>query len=401
MVFGATQRLSPGTAGGGPLEDMAGHRRRPYEGHPGHAGVVDEGIHRHGVAVHHREDTLGETGLPPQVGNQHRGGRVASDGLRTKALPQAIDTGYIHMGTMTGKLKGVIPATTPSGWRRERASTPLDTSSENSPFNRCGIPQANSTTSRPRATSPRASSVTFPCSAVMSWARSSRWRSTSSRKANRTRARTVSEASRHSARPRWRQRRHCPRRPPRPGPPPPSASPKRDRTPGRPGVGALDRGPDPVHGTNLVIGPSRLSSDHPGYHRAILVAIGPSWLPSGHPGCHRAILASSWCSTRSRRASARCMEESPYARTEGGTLRSGHHDRADPPPPDPRARVLRPSRHRRCPRRRIRLPLGPGDGRLADGGADHLRPGRRSLRSSTVRWPAGASAPPPPRSRPV
>ena len=32
-------------------------------------------------------------------------------------LPQAMATGYIHIGTITGKLNGVIPATTPSGWR--------------------------------------------------------------------------------------------------------------------------------------------------------------------------------------------------------------------------------------------------------------------------------------------
>ena len=30
-----------------------------------------------------------------------------------KALPQAMAIGYIHIGTMAGKLKGVMPATTP------------------------------------------------------------------------------------------------------------------------------------------------------------------------------------------------------------------------------------------------------------------------------------------------
>ena len=40
-----------------------------------------------------------------------------SDGLRTKVLPQATALGIIHSGTMAGKLNGVIPATTPSGWR--------------------------------------------------------------------------------------------------------------------------------------------------------------------------------------------------------------------------------------------------------------------------------------------
>ena len=35
------------------------------------------------------------------------------------ALPHAIATGAIHSGTITGKLNGVMPATTPSGWRSE------------------------------------------------------------------------------------------------------------------------------------------------------------------------------------------------------------------------------------------------------------------------------------------
>ncbi len=40
-------------------------------------------------------------------------------GLSTKVLPVAIATGYIHMGTMAGKLNGVMPTHTPSGWRNE------------------------------------------------------------------------------------------------------------------------------------------------------------------------------------------------------------------------------------------------------------------------------------------
>ena len=48
-----------------------------------------------------------------------------SDGFRMKALPQAMATGYIHIGTITGKLNGVIPAMTPSGWRIDEASTPV------------------------------------------------------------------------------------------------------------------------------------------------------------------------------------------------------------------------------------------------------------------------------------
>src|SRR6185295_7076651 len=40
-----------------------------------------------------------------------------SDGLRMKVLPQAMAIGNIHSGTITGKLNGVMPAQTPTGWR--------------------------------------------------------------------------------------------------------------------------------------------------------------------------------------------------------------------------------------------------------------------------------------------
>ena len=90
-----------------------------------------------------------------------------------KQLPQASATGNIHIGTMAGKLNGVMPATTPSGWRSEWLSTPVPTFSVNSPLSSCGAPVANSTTSRPRWTSPLASDSTLPCSAVMMAASSS------------------------------------------------------------------------------------------------------------------------------------------------------------------------------------------------------------------------------------
>ena len=77
-----------------------------------------------------------------------------SDGFSTKVLPQAMATGYIHIGTMAGKLKGVMPATTPSGWRSDQLSISGPTLRLYSPFRRCGMPQAKSTTSMPRASSP-------------------------------------------------------------------------------------------------------------------------------------------------------------------------------------------------------------------------------------------------------
>ena len=112
-----------------------------------------------------------------------------SDGLRMNVLPHASALASIHMGTIAGKLKGVMPATTPSGWRSWYTSMPVDACSECAPFKRCGMPHANSTFSRPRATSPSASESTLPCSAVSSDAISLRFASMSSRRWNRTSAR--------------------------------------------------------------------------------------------------------------------------------------------------------------------------------------------------------------------
>ena len=104
-------------------------------------------------------------------------------------LPHAIATGNIHIGTIAGKLNGVMPAQTPTGWRCDQLSTSVPTFSLNSPFSICGMPQANSTTSVPRMTSPRASDSTLPCSTVISRASSSVCSSSSALKRNMIRAR--------------------------------------------------------------------------------------------------------------------------------------------------------------------------------------------------------------------
>ena len=119
-----------------------------------------------------------------------------SDGLSTNVLPHAMASGNIHIGTMAGKLNGVMPATTPTGCRIEYESTPVETFSENPPLSRCGMPQANSTTSRPRATSPAASEATLPCSSVISWARFLVFALTRLRNSNSTEARLASEIRR-------------------------------------------------------------------------------------------------------------------------------------------------------------------------------------------------------------
>ena len=87
-----------------------------------------------------------------------------SEGLRMKAFPAAIAGQNFHIGIIAGKLKGVMPAATPSGWRMEYMSMPGPAASVNSPLSRCGAPMQNSATSRPRITSPAASGSVFPCS---------------------------------------------------------------------------------------------------------------------------------------------------------------------------------------------------------------------------------------------
>src|SRR4051794_23826279 len=68
-----------------------------------------------------------------------------SDGLRTNVLPQVIATGNIHSGTIDGKLNGVMPTQTPTGWRLVSQSTLGARFSSAWPINRLGMPQANST----------------------------------------------------------------------------------------------------------------------------------------------------------------------------------------------------------------------------------------------------------------
>src|SRR3954447_25502965 len=117
-------------------------------------------------------------------------------GLRTTVLPVAIAMGKNHMGTIAGKLNGLITATGPSGWRMENTSTLVEAFSVNPPRTSEGTPQAYSTTSWPRDTSPRASSRTLPCSAVMIAASSGLRSLSSSRNVNSTALRLVSEVSR-------------------------------------------------------------------------------------------------------------------------------------------------------------------------------------------------------------
>ena len=55
-------------------------------------------------------------------------------GLRMNALPHASAGPAFHKGIIAGKLNGVMPATTPNGWRIEYTSMPEPAPSVYSPF---------------------------------------------------------------------------------------------------------------------------------------------------------------------------------------------------------------------------------------------------------------------------
>ncbi len=75
--------------------------------------MVGDGRRDRHVDAHHAHlDLLGEL---PRTGAEGQ----RSEGLRIKALPQAMAGASIHSGIMAGKLNGVTPATTPKGWRSE------------------------------------------------------------------------------------------------------------------------------------------------------------------------------------------------------------------------------------------------------------------------------------------
>ena len=123
---------------------------------------------------------------------------TCSEGFSTNVLPQAMAKGRNQNGTIAGKLKGTTAAHTPTGWRIVSQSTPVATFSSTRPCIVCGIADAASIISIARPTSARASGSVFPISRVTERASSSAWASTTWRKPNSQRARSMVGRRRHS-----------------------------------------------------------------------------------------------------------------------------------------------------------------------------------------------------------
>ncbi len=113
-------------------------------------------------------------------------------------LPHAIANGRNQNGTMAGKLNGAIAAQTPTGWRNVSQSTAVATFSSTRPCIVCGTADAASTISIARPTSARASAKVLPISRVIDRATSSWCASSTCRKPNSQRARSIVERLRQA-----------------------------------------------------------------------------------------------------------------------------------------------------------------------------------------------------------
>ena len=155
----SSRRPAPARACRAPcrLVDVLRDRRGADEAHRRDVRMREQRIDGHAVALHHVEHAAGSPASVSSSASRSDARRILLRRLQHEEFPHAMAIGNIHSGTIAGKLNGVMPATTPSGCRIDQVSMPLPTCSENSPFSRCGMPHANSTTSMPRCTSPRAS----------------------------------------------------------------------------------------------------------------------------------------------------------------------------------------------------------------------------------------------------
>ena len=80
----------------------------------------EQRVDRFLVAVHDVEHAVGQARLLQELApGAATSSGSRSEGFSTNVLPQAIATGNIHIGTIAGKLNGVMPAHTPTGWRIE------------------------------------------------------------------------------------------------------------------------------------------------------------------------------------------------------------------------------------------------------------------------------------------
>ena len=115
VILRAAQCLHAFAVVGAGRVDVLGDRRGADEADRLHARVIEQRVDGFLVAIDQVEHAVREAGLLQEASTSIGAVGSFSDGFSTNVLPQAIAIGYIHIGTIAGKLNGVMPATTPSG----------------------------------------------------------------------------------------------------------------------------------------------------------------------------------------------------------------------------------------------------------------------------------------------
>ncbi len=164
VVLGAAETLHALAVRAAAPVDVFGDRRRADEADGLDVRIVDDRVHALLVAVHDIE-------MPPASPPRSSARRGASarrdpalDGLRMKALPQAMAGASFPHRDHGREVEG-----RDARHHAERLAHRIDVDagpapSVNSPLSMCGAPSATSTTSTPRWISPLASGIVLPCS---------------------------------------------------------------------------------------------------------------------------------------------------------------------------------------------------------------------------------------------
>jgi len=138
-------------------------RGRADEAHRVDARVLEELVDRVGVAVDHVEDALGQTAFTKQFAQANRHRRVALGRFKDHGVPSRSRCGH-PQGTMIGKVERRDRGHDTDRFAYRMHVDAVGDLAENSPFMCSVSPQAYSTFSRPRASSPFASARVLPCS---------------------------------------------------------------------------------------------------------------------------------------------------------------------------------------------------------------------------------------------
>ncbi len=119
MVLGAAEALRRLPLRGGGRVDVLRDVGAADEADGLDVGVGQDGVDGFLVALHHLEHAGGSPASRNSSASRTGTEGSRSEGLRMKAFPHASAGPAFHSGIIAGKLNGVMPATTPSGWRIE------------------------------------------------------------------------------------------------------------------------------------------------------------------------------------------------------------------------------------------------------------------------------------------